>query len=103
MDSGFGGFPLFFRIAFVLVGLLVLVVFVVVVISAVRSRKVLRDSGLDPMTAHAGLAARIAQGPLAQRPRTLEERLGELDDLHRRGTITDAEHAAARKAALDAG
>lgn len=33
-------------------------------------------------------------------PGRMEQRLAELDDLHRRGVITDAEHDAGRRAAL---
>ena len=100
MDPGFGDFPPFFLIAFVVVGVLVAVGFVVAETSAVRSRKVLRDSGLDPLAAHAQIAARLAQGPLATPAKSLEQRLAELDDLHRRGVISDSEHGAARMAAL---
>jgi hypothetical protein len=101
MDPGFGAFPPFFLIAFAFVGAFILVVFVVVVTSAVRSRKVLRDSGLDPLAAHAQIAARLAQGPLATPSKGLEQRLAELDDLHRRGVISNAELEGARRAALE--
>jgi hypothetical protein len=100
MDNGFGDFPLYFMIAFGFVALIILAVVVVIVRSAIRSRQVLRDSGLDPLAAHAQIAARMARGPLATAVKGLEQRLTELDDLHRRGVITDAEHAAARRAAL---
>ena len=56
-----------------------------IVVTAVRSRRVLRDAGLDPAAAHAQLAVRLA----------------ELDDLHRRGVITAVEHATARTTALN--
>jgi hypothetical protein len=100
MEPGFGGFPPFFMIAFAVVGVFIAVVFVFVVTSAVRSRKVLRDSGLDPLAAPAQIAARLAQGPLATPAKSLEQRRAELDDLHRRGVISNAEHEGARRAAL---
>jgi hypothetical protein len=100
MDPGFGDFPPFFLIAFAVVGAFILVAFGFAVTSAVRSRQVLRDSGLDPLAAHAQIAARLAQGPLATPVRSLEQRLAELDDLHRRGVISDSEHGDARRAAL---
>ncbi len=100
MDAGLGGFPPLFAVMFVVVGLIVAGVFVMALVGAVRSRKVLRDSGLDPLAAHAQIAARFAQGPLATPEKTLEQRLTELDDLHRRGVISAEEHAAARTAAL---
>jgi len=102
MDPAVDGFPPLFVIAFAAVVLAVLVVIVFTVVGAVRSRRVLRDRGLDPMTAHAQLVAGIAQGPLGTAPQSLDQRLTELDDLLRRGRITAAEHAAARAAALGA-
>jgi hypothetical protein len=100
MDQGFGGFPPFFLIAFGVVALFVLAVFVMVALSAVRSRRVLRESGLDPLAAHAQLAVRFAEGPLGASRKPLEQRLAELDDLLRRGVITSTEHQEARRQAL---
>ena len=100
MDPGFGDFPPFLLIAFGVVALFVLAVFVMVAVGAVRSRRVLRDSGLDPLAAHAQIAVRLADGPLGAARKPLEQRLAELDDLHRRGVITAAEHDAGRRAAL---
>jgi len=100
MGPGLGGFPLFFMIAFAVVALIILAVVVLIVRSAIRSRQVLRDSGLDPLAAHAQIAARIATGPLGTPAKSLEQRLTEVDDLRRRGLITEAEHGEARRAAL---
>jgi hypothetical protein len=100
MDPDFGEFPAFFMIAFILAGLFIVAVGAVVVTGVVRSRKVLRANGMDPMTAHAELAARLAHGPLGTPAKSREQRLAELDDLHRRGLITADEHAEARRAAL---
>ena len=100
MEPGFGAFPPFFLIAFGVVALFILTVFVLGVMSAVRSRRVLRESCLDPLAAHAQIAARLAHGPLGAQQKSREQRLAELDDLHRRGVITTAEHDSARTAAL---
>ena len=100
MDPGFGAFPPFFVIAFVVVLVFILTVAAFVVTGLVRSRRVLRDSGLDPLAAPAQVAARLARGPLATPAKSLEQRLAELDDLHRRGLISTGEHEAARRAAL---
>jgi hypothetical protein len=100
MQPGFGDFPPIFLIMFGVVATFIVVVLVMVVVSAVRSRKVLRESGLDPLAAHAQIAARLAHGPLATPGKSVEQRLAELDDLHRRGVITTAEHDAGRRAAL---
>ena len=100
MDPGSGDFPPFFLIAFGVVALFMAGVFVLVVVGAVRSRRVLRESGLDPLAAAAQIAARFVDGRLGSTGRSLEQRLAELDDVHRRGVITAAEHGAARSAAL---
>jgi hypothetical protein len=100
MDAGFGNTPPFFEIVLAVILVLFLVTVVGIVISVARSRRVLRDNGLDPLAARAQIAARIARGPLAAPAQNLEQRLSELDDLHRRGVITDAEHSVARRAAL---
>ena len=91
-----GAFDGFFAVVFPLF----LLVLGLIVRSALRSRKVLRDAGMDPIAAHAELTARLARGPLATPAPSLEQRLAELDDLRRRGLITPEEHAAARAAAL---
>jgi hypothetical protein len=101
MDPGLPKIPPAFEIMIAFVGAFILVVLVAIVVSLVRSRKVLRDSGLDPLAAQAQIAVRLAQGPLATPARSLEARLAELEDLRRRGLITEAEHDAARKAALE--
>jgi lipopolysaccharide export LptBFGC system permease protein LptF len=92
--------PPFMKIAFAVFAVLFVVVLVVVATGIVRSRTVLRESGLDPLSAQAQLAARLAQGPLGTPAQSLEQRLAELDDLQRRGLITAEEHAEGRRAAL---
>ncbi|NEK85737.1 SHOCT domain-containing protein [Blastococcus saxobsidens] len=100
MDPGFPELPLVMVIAMGVFGVVFLGVVAVIVTTAVRSRRVLRDAGLDPVAAPAQLAARLAQGPLGRPATTLETRLAELDDLRRRGLITPEEHASARRTAL---
>ncbi len=94
--------PPFLQIAFAVFALFFVFVLVMIVRTMVRSRKVLRDAGLDPMAADAEIAVRLARGPLGSPAPGLEQRLAELDDLHRRGVITPAEHEAARRNALGA-
>src|SRR3978361_1466473 len=100
MNPGFGDFPLFMYIGFAIVALGFVLVVTFIVTTAIRSRRVLRANGLDPLAAGAQIAARMSRGPLATPAQSLEQRLSELDDLHRRGVITDAEYEAARTAAL---
>src|SRR3954447_15370253 len=100
MNPGFGDFPPFMYVAFAIFGVFFVVVLAFIGMTVVRSRRVLRDSGLDPLAAQAQIALRLAQGPLGTPARSLERRLAELDDLHRRGMISDSEHEGARRAAL---
>src|ERR1700712_1009498 len=99
MDPGFGDIPVWFEVGLGVFALFFVAVVALIVTTAVRSRKVLRDSGLDPLAAGAQIAARLARGPLATPAQSLEQRLSEVDDLHRRGMITAAEHDAVRAAA----
>jgi hypothetical protein len=101
MNPGFGDFPLFMYIGFAIVALGFVLVVTFIVRTAVRSRGVLRANGLDPLAVPAQLAVRLAQGPLGAPSKSLEQRLAELGDLHRRGLITSEEHEAARAAALE--
>jgi hypothetical protein len=63
---------------------------------------VLRSGGLNPFVAREQLEARLnrsqmlSQPPPAEPARSVEQRLAELDDLHQRGVISDAELAAGR-------
>jgi type II secretory pathway pseudopilin PulG len=83
-------------VLFVLVVVMFVAVVLVIAVSASRSRRVLKDAGLDPMAAEAQLAAQASQSGLLAPSRTLEERLRELDDLHDRGVISDEERATTR-------
>lgn len=91
-----GGPETLFVIAFVLVGLLVGAGFVFVGYSMFRSVRVARHAGLDPFTSPAQLIAQAVSGTSA----TVEQRLTQLDGLHRRGLISDDEHRTARMKAL---
>ena len=91
-----GGFETPFLIAFAFVGLLVMAGFAFVVYAAIRSARAARRSGIDPFTPDAQLLAQAISG----RGRTIEQRLAELDDLHRRGVISTDEHHTARARAL---
>jgi hypothetical protein len=101
MNPDLGAFPTFFVIMTVVVGLFIVTVSGFIVTSLVRSRRVLRNNGLDPLAVPAQLAVRLARGPLPIPAKSLEARLTELEDLRRRGLITEAEHDAARRAALE--
>ena len=61
MDPGFDDSERYFLVVFGVVALFILVVFVMVAVGAVRSRRVLRDSGLDPLAAHAQDTSSLAK------------------------------------------
>jgi len=93
-DPGLFGFPVAFAVVFTLVAVLVLAVFVLGAVSAVRNARALRRAGVDPLAVESTVLLRL----MRQQPggQTLEQRLAELDDLHRRSVISPAEHASAR-------
>ena len=85
-----------FLVLAVVVGLLVLGGFLVVGYTMLRSARAARRAGIDPFTTPAQLVAQALSGSGS----SLEQRLAELDDLHRRGVISGDEHRAARAKAL---
>lgn len=111
-DSGFPGdetnnplIPPVFDVfgALFTVGIVVVVVAVVVIISLSLYRaKRMADRGQNPLTVQEDIAYQAMQSRTLAPTRTLEQRLAELDDLHRRGVISDDEHRAARAEALRA-
>lgn len=90
----------FVKVAFVVVGLLFVFAIIRAIIYAPRRRKILRDAGLDPMTAHAQMEAKLASSallaPAGPTAKTVEERLAALDSLHGRGLISSEELREAR-------
>jgi hypothetical protein len=98
VSSESGGFETAFLVAFAGVALLVLVGFAFVAYAAVRSARAARRAGIDPFTNDAQVLAQAISG----QGRTVEQRLAELDDLHRRGVISPEEHRSARARALEA-
>ena len=89
-----GGIPGWFIALFVIVA-------VAGVATTIWRMSVLRSGGgLNPFVAREQLEARLNQS-LQERPpeaagRSIEQRLAELEDLHERGVISDAELTAAR-------
>ncbi|MEJ6555237.1 SHOCT domain-containing protein [Microbacterium esteraromaticum] len=95
-----------------LFGVLFVGVLIFIVVSVVRRWKVARDAGYDPLAMDTQIAAQLGRSELLRaaeptapgapaQQRSIEDRLSELDDLHARGVISDAEHAAARTKALE--
>jgi len=92
---------------FVLFGIVFAGVVIFGIVVAVRKWNVAKEAGYDPLTMDTQIAAQVGRSALlrpteerAERP-SIEQRLAELGDLHARGVISDAEHAAARAKALE--
>lgn len=105
LDSGFDeSMPLGFVIFAGFVIVFVVAVFVMMVVGMFRNWRHLKREGIDPMTVNAQLVSQLSKSKLmdpADSPRpSLEQRLDELESLHRRGRITDEEYAEARRDAL---
>ena len=93
------GAPAGFSVMFIGVSVFIGLILVLVVISLVNNFRVMKARGVNPLTAHGEIAARMAKGTLLE-GKSMEQKLAELDDLRSRGVITDAEHAEGRKRAL---
>lgn len=99
--------PDIFSGAMVLFGVLFVGTVIFIVIVAARKWRIAKDAGYDPLTMDTQIAAQVGRSALlrpADAPperSSIEQRLAELDDLHDRGVISDAEHAAARAKALE--
>lgn len=87
-----GAFSILFTVAAVFIG----IVFVLVIVLAVRNARKLRASGIDPTTAGADLAVRLMRSGVLSGQRPTEERLAELDRLLAAGTITRQEYDVVR-------
>lgn len=83
-------------------GVIVVLGIVATIVLAIYRAKRMSDRGQNPLTLQEDLAYRAMQSRTFAPPTTLEQRLAELDDLHRRGVISDDEHRTARAEALRA-
>lgn len=110
-DVFFGGMPGFMGVAFAIFGVLFVAAVIFIIVVAARNWKAAKDAGYDPLAMQTQATAQVMRSellrpagtPVSQAaPASIEQRLAELDDLHARGVITDAEHAAARASALGA-
>jgi hypothetical protein len=100
-DPGFfEGLPTGFLVACGVVGGLVLAVFVLAGVTMVRSHRHLKQNGIDPFAAGAHVVTRLSRSQTMAPSVSLEQRLTELDQLHRDGKISSDELAAARSGLL---
>ncbi len=97
--------PSGFDTMFSAVAVIVAVGFVVVIVLAVRNAGFLVKRGIDPTTVDAEMTARVLRSPLLDpaptpAPRSVQDRLAELDRLLASGTISQDEHTTARAEVL---
>jgi len=108
-DSGIGfdemnnpvipGADVFGAVFGIVVFLMVIGVATMIVVAVYRAKR-MADRGQNPLTMQEDIAYQAMQSQTLAPTKTLEQRLAELDDLHRRGVISDDEHRAARAEAL---
>lgn len=91
-----GAFDTGITLAGFVIGVIVVGMVVLLVVKVVAARK----RGINPLTFDAELAAKLRDSSVLQPEKSVEARLAELDDLHGRGVITDAERDAARATVL---
>ncbi|HEX8304915.1 MAG TPA: SHOCT domain-containing protein [Jatrophihabitans sp.] len=99
--DGLGGFSSVFPWVFGAAVVLVVCGWIYSAMTFIRNRQVLRQAGLDPMTAESQLAIRLMRSQALGEP-SASSRLAELGDLRDRGLIT-AEEYDARRAQIIAG
>jgi hypothetical protein len=99
--SGGDGFPGDDGMFTVLPVLFVIAVLAIVGVAVYRSVRMAKR-GQNPFTIEEDLVHSATKSRILAPTATLEQRLAELDDLHRRGVISDEEHRAARADALRA-
>jgi competence protein ComGC len=99
MPTQFSGvFPTVFAVVAVIVVLGIIAVIVLVARNALKARR----AGYDPTTMQTDLAVKLLQSDALRGEQTPEARLAKLDALRSAGSITAAEHAAARQRIVDA-
>jgi hypothetical protein len=98
----FAGAPRWFVALFVVCGIFALLAGGFRVLAATRRYRVYRRAGLW-LTHNAQIEEKIAQARRITEPKSVEQRLAELDDLCRRGVISDSERAEARARILAEG
>jgi hypothetical protein len=95
-----GSSPDAFDAGITLVGFVIAVIAVGVVVLIVVKVVAARRRGINPLTFDAELAAKLRDSSVLQPEEPVEARLAEIEGLHGRGVITDAERDAARAAVL---
>lgn len=89
-----------FGALFGFVAVVIAIGIVTMIVVTVYRAKRMTDRGQNPLTVQEDIAYQAMQSRTLAPEQSLEQRLAELDDLHRRGVISDDEHRAARAEAL---
>lgn len=92
--------PGFMPIIFWIIGGFVLLVFIFVIVSAVKSAARVRRAGHNPLTLQADIATRLLDSDALGSEPTVEARLERLERLRTTGTVTEEEYDAARSRLL---
>ncbi|GAC56711.1 hypothetical protein GOHSU_12_01010 [Gordonia hirsuta DSM 44140 = NBRC 16056] len=97
--------PMWWDVVFATVPLLILLLLGFSIYAAIRSYRVAKQRGIDPLTADTELKTRLIQSDLlaasgTSAAKSVEQRLAEVDDLHVRQLISSAERESARSRIL---
>ncbi|GAA3527040.1 hypothetical protein GCM10022234_25350 [Aeromicrobium panaciterrae] len=98
-DDGFPSDSTFSTI-FTLAAIAIALGFAFTIFVAIRNFMAAKKAGYDPFTLQTDLTTTAMKSGMMSPSKSMEARLAEVDGLHERGVISDAEHAAARAAIL---
>jgi hypothetical protein len=90
------GFPALVGIGFAVFAVFFVVVLALIVVSAVKRYRAAKAAGLDPFAADVQVMGKVHDSALLAPERSIQERLAEVDELARSGSISAAERDAAR-------
>jgi hypothetical protein len=90
------GFPAIIGVGFAVFVIFFLGILVLIVVSSVKRYRAAKAAGLDPFAADVQVMGRVHDSALLAPERSTQERLAEIDELARSGSITAAERDAAR-------
>lgn len=99
LDDGFPSDSTFDTI-FVLFAIVIALGFAFTIFVAIRNFMAAKKAGYDPFTLQTDLTTTAMKSGMMSPTKSIESRLAEVDDLHERGVISDAEHAEARASIL---
>jgi hypothetical protein len=98
LDTGVvdSGFPAAIGVAFTVFVVFFVVVLALIAVSAVKRYRAAKQAGLDPFAADVQVMGRVHDSALLAPERSIQDRLAEVDELARTGSISAAERDEAR-------